>query len=317
MATLAAVTAAGLLVAQAQEQDPPTFRTGVELVSLSVTATDASGRYVTGLTAEDFLVLEDGLPQELVFFSPAETNLAVSLLLDSSGSMVERMPLARKAANRFISQLRPGDVAQIVEFNSRVQVLQGFTDDREALTRAVDSIGVGGLTSLYNAIYIAMQTFDTRPDADLDDRRRHVVVVLSDGEDTSSLVTFDAVFDAARRSHSVIYTIGLALDPALSQATESRQGRLFAENPRFLLRQLADQTGGRLLLTDRAQELESIYDTIADELAHQYVMGYLPPPPAEGQEEWRTIGVRVNQPNVQTRARPGYFAGTGLRLAAR
>jgi Ca-activated chloride channel homolog len=312
--TLAVVTAAGLVMVRAQE--PTTFRAGVDLVSLSVTATNAQGQYVTGLTEEDFLVLEDGLPQDLVFFSPAEAKLAISLLIDSSGSMSDRMALTRRAASRFIGQLRPGDIAQVIDFNTRVHVLQGFTDDPQALNEALESMAAGGLTSLYNAIYIALRTFDSRPDA-IDKTRRHVVVVLSDGEDTSSLITYESVLDAARRSQSVIFTIGLALDPALGQSQGQAQGRLFAENPRFILRQLADQTGGRLLLTDRADDLEMIYDAIADELAHQYVLGYQPRPADGNGDEWRTIGVRVNQPNVQARTRPGYFAGSGLRLAAR
>jgi Ca-activated chloride channel homolog len=311
--TLAVVTAAGLVLVRAQE--PTTFRTGVDLVSLSVTATNAQGQYVTGLTREDFLVLEDGLPQELVFFSPAEAKLAISLLIDSSGSMGERMALTRRAASRFIGQLRPGDIAQVVEFNTRVHVLQGFTSDHQALHKAIGSIAAGGQTSLYNAIYIALRTFDSRPDA-IDETRRHVVVVLSDGEDTSSLITYESVLDAARRSQSVIFSIGLALDPALGQGRGPAPGRLFVESPRFILRQLADQTGGRLLLTDRADDLETIYDAIADELAHQYILGYQPRP-VDGDDEWRTIGVRVNQPNVQARTRPGYFTGSGLRLASR
>jgi Ca-activated chloride channel homolog len=306
-----ALAGAGLVV---KAQEPPVFRAGVELVSLSVTATNADGRYVTDLSRDDFTVLEDGVPQEVVFFSPAEARLAISLLIDSSGSMEPRMALTRQAAASFISKLRDGDVARIIEFSDRVQVLQAFSSDRAALTAGLDRIAIGGLTSLYNAIYIALRTFDPPGEPHDQDVWRHVVVVLSDGEDNASLVTYESLLDTVKRSQGVVYTIGLALDSLLSQDPE--HGRLHRESPRFLLRQLAQETGGRLLLADRPDQLKAVYDDIADELAHQYVLGYQPSPP-QGRDEWRTIGVRVNQPNVQARTRPGYFAGDGLRVASR
>lgn len=307
---LAVLGGAGLVVGA---QERPTFRAGTELVSLSVTATDARGKYVAGLTAGDFVVLEDGLPQDVVFFSPAEGRLAVSLLIDSSGSMEHRLGLTRKAARTFVAQLRPGDIAQIVEFNDRVQIVQPFTGDQAALAGSLDQITIGGLTSLYNAVYIALRSFEPPPVSDADAWRRHVIVVLSDGEDTASLVSYDTLLDAAKRSQTVIYTIGLALEPPAGDAPERIQ--LFLESPRFVLRRLADETGGRILLADRADQLGSVYEEIANELAHQYVLGYQPRP-SNARNEWRTLGVQVNQPNVQARTRPGYFAGEGLRVAA-
>ena len=141
---LLTMIAAGIMSAEGGQR--PSFRTGVELVSLSVTVTDPSGRYVGDLDPPDFTVLEDGQPQDLMFFSPATTALAVSLLIDSSASMEQQFPLAQKAATEFVARLRPGDTAQIVDFDSRVQVLQPFTDERSALERAIGSIRAGGTT---------------------------------------------------------------------------------------------------------------------------------------------------------------------------
>jgi len=103
-------------------QRRPTFRVGVDLVTLNVTVSGADGRPVGGLNAEDFIVLEDGRPQELAHFSRATTGLSVSLLIDSSSSMYGQLPMAQQAASDFIARLRPGDVAQIIHFDSRVHV---------------------------------------------------------------------------------------------------------------------------------------------------------------------------------------------------
>jgi Ca-activated chloride channel homolog len=314
-ATLAALAAmagvfAALLTAHAQQ--PPSFRAGVELVSLSVTATGPGRQYVADLSIDDFVVLEDGQPQDLVFFSRASANLAVSLLIDSSASMLHRLERAQDAARAFVERLRPGDVAQIIDFDSRVQLAQPFTDDREALFEAISSITAGGLTALYNAIYVALREFDTLPDLPFGDVRRHVIVVLSDGEDTSSLISFDALLDEAQRSPSVIFTIGLGLDREEPAPVFS----VMRDDARFVLRRLATQTGGRLFLADEAKDLSAIYQEIADELTNQYVLGYVQPR-RQGGDEWRRIAVRVSRPSVHARTRPGYYADATIRTVSR
>jgi Ca-activated chloride channel family protein len=275
----------------------PSFRAGVELVSMSVTVTDARGRYVSGLDPSDFTVLEDGRPQELVFFSTAITALTVSLLIDSSASMEQQLPMAQKAAAEFVGRLHPGDTAQIVDFDSRVQVLQAFTDERDVLEQAIWSVTAGGSTALYNAIYIALRQLETQPAAAGDNMRRRVVVVLSDGQDTSSLVTFDELLDIAKRSHVAIYPIRLG--PVVPRPGQVRP------DTEFELRRLAQETGGRLLVAKDGAALSNVYGQIADELTSQYFLGYLSNNVERG-DGWRSIAVRVGRPNVQVRARTGY-----------
>ena len=275
----------------------PSFRAGVELVSLSVTVTGPAGRYITDLSTDDFTVIEDGRQQELAFFSHASTALAVSLLLDSSASMEGQLPLAQKAASEFVARLRPGDTAQIVDFDSRVQVLQAFTGQRDALERAVWSVQAGGSTSLYNAIYIALRQLETLPAPAGDQIRRRVVVVLSDGKDTSSLVGFDELLDIVKRSHVVIYPIGLG-----TTAPRSLQVRPDSD---FELRRLAQETGGRLLVAKDAAGLSNVYSQVADELTSQYVLGYFSSNTHRA-DGWRSISVRVGRPNLQARTRTGY-----------
>jgi len=290
---------AGALVALEARQRPA-FRAGVELVSLSVTVTGSGGRYIGDLSAGDFTVLENGRPQDLVFFARASTALAVALLLDSSASMEQQLSVAQKAASDFVARLRPGDVAQIMDFDSRVQVLQPFTDDRDALERAIGSTTSGGSTSLYNALYIALRQLETLRPPEGDAIRRNVIVVLSDGEDTSSLLSFDEVLDAAKRSQSVIYTIGLGLGVEPARRTGG--------DAEFELRRFAQETGGRLLVAKDATNLSNVYNQIADELTSQYVLGYFSS--GTQRDGWRSLSVRVGRPNLQARTRTGYYAST-------
>ena len=149
----------------------PSFRTTVDLISLTETVTGPGGRQVTDLSADDFAVFEDGRPQELRFFSRANTALALSLLLDTSSSMEASMPLAQKAATEFVVRLRPTDVAEVVGFDSHVEVLQPFTADPRLLEAAIGHVQVGGATAMHNAIYITLRQFQKmRPQAQDDIR---------------------------------------------------------------------------------------------------------------------------------------------------
>lgn len=278
----------------------PAFRSAIELVMLNVTVTGPGGRYETDLSADDFQVLEDGRPQEVAFFSPANVPLSVSLVLDTSSSMDDEMALSKQAAMDFIAKLRPGDIAEVVSFDSRVEVLQPLTSNRTLLESAIQRMRAGGSTALYNAVYIVLKQLEKQKPATTDDIRRQVIVVLSDGDDTSSLVTFDQLLDSAKRSQTVIYTVGLGLEPI----TGMKGPRSDAE---FGLRQLAQETGGRLFMLKRPMDLIDVYSQIANELTNQYIVGYLSTN-AGADGAWRRVAVRVNRPNLQARTRAGYYA---------
>ena len=278
-----------------------TFRGGVDVVALSVTVTGPGGRYVSDLTADDFTVFEDGKVQKVTFFDRASSPLAVSILIDSSTSMQRELPVAQKAASDFVARLRPSDVAQVVDFDRRVQVLQPFTADREALDNAIYRLEARGSTSMYNAIYIALRALGALAKPAAGQIRRDVIVVLSDGEDTSSVVTFDHVLDGAKRSQSVIYAIGLGLGTTASRRDNVR--------PDYALRTLAQETGGHLFLPKDASNLSDVYTQIADELASQYVIGYTSS--NTQRTGWRRVSVRVARPSTQARTRTGYYASGG------
>jgi Ca-activated chloride channel family protein len=294
---LSALVLSALAIAL-EAQQRPSFRTAVDLVLLNVTVTDAKGRFVADLSADDFQVVEEGLAQDFALFSPANIPLSVSLVLDTSSSMEGEMPLSKQAAMDFIGRLRPGDVAEVVSFDSRVEVLQPLTNNRVLLETAIQRMRAGGSTALYNAIYIVLrQNAKVKLQAG-DEVRRQVVVVLSDGDDTTSLVSFERLLDLAKRSQPVIYSVGLGFEER-SKPTRS--------DGEFALRQLAHETGGRLFSPRRPTDLADVYTHIANELSSQYVLGYLSSNEQSG-GGFRRVSVRVRRPNLQARTRSGYYA---------
>ena len=281
-----------------------TFRGGVEVVSLAVTVTDKSGRYIAGLDKPSFQVFEDGVLQEIVYFSREQQPIALTLLMDTSTSMEQKLPIAQQAAIGFARQLKPMDVAAVMEFDSRPQVLQTFTPDKTLLEQAIRKTAAGGSTSLYNAIYQSLA--DLRPmrrDA-ADSARRLAIVVLSDGEDTTSLLSYEDVLEEAKRADVAIYAIGLR-----SNIEAPTKGFREAE---FVLRSLAQQTGGREFFVDDPKELPAIYQRIADELANQYSIGYMSKN-SRRDGAYRRIVVRIDQPNTMARYKQGYFAPGGSK----
>jgi Ca-activated chloride channel family protein len=275
------------------------FRSGVDLVSLTVTATTAANRYVTDLGADDFTVLEDGVKQDIGFFSRTSLSLSVALLLDSSASMEDKMKTTQAAALGFVESLRPQDQVQVVDFDSRADVLVPFTNSRADLEKAIRSLVAGGSTSLYTAIYISLKELQKTESRSVEDQRRQAIIVLSDGEDTSSLVSYETVLELAKRSETAIYAIGIHGEPPPT-------GKGFNEAD-FVLRQLTTQTGGRVFFPAGIDELPAIYALISQELSSQYLIGYTSSN-ARRDGQWRRVSVRAARPNVTARTKMGYYA---------
>lgn len=295
-AILFAAVAAAALAAQGQR-----IRSGVELVSLNVTATDGGGKYVTDLNEEEFEVYEDGARQKLTFFSRTQQPIALALLLDTSASMDERMGIAQEAAIGFARQLHKDDQAEVIDFDSQVRILQGFTNDAATLEKAIRQTSPNGSTSLYNAIYISLKELKKVKATAASDIRRQAIVLLSDGDDTSSLIEFDEVLDLAKRSETAIYSIGLR---------QGEIGRREFKEAEFVLKQLATETGGRAYFVNDARELPKIYQAIWDELSSQYSLAYSSTNPKRD-GAWRRIQVRLARPGTTTRTKSGYYGPTG------
>jgi Ca-activated chloride channel family protein len=292
--TVACATALAGTVAARQ-----VFKSGTDLVLLNVTVTDSAGHLVTGLTQENFQVYEDGVLQTVTNFSKDPLPIALSILLDSSTSMDRKLPVAQEAATGFARRLTPKDVAQIIDFDSQAQILQTFTNDRVALEQAIRRTQAGGSTSLFNALYTALSELKSVRAQATGEVRRQAIVALSDGEDTTSLVTFEDVLDLAKRSETAVYAIGLREkgDPAMSGKWNEAD---------YVLKTLAHETGGRPFFVDDVSQLPAIYSQIADELSNQYSVGYVSKNPKRD-GAWRRIIVRITKPNVTARAKAGYF----------
>ena len=283
----------------------PSFRAGVDLVSLNVTVTDGT-RYVTDLQGENFSVFEDGVKQDVTFFSRTNLPIALVMLLDTSASMELKLPVAQEAAIGFARRLRSQDLAEIIDFDSRVVVLQSFTSKANELEQAIRKTSAGGSTSMFNAVYIALKDLKKVVARNTEEIRRQAIVVLSDGEDTSSLLPFEEVLDLAKRSETSIYCIGLRADETSTGGTKA-----FNE-AEFDLRQFAQQTGGRAFFPNQVSELNSIYTQISDELSSQYTVGYTSRNPRKD-GGWRRVVVRVDRPNAVARTKLGYFAPSAPR----
>jgi Ca-activated chloride channel family protein len=240
--------------------------------------------------------------QDLTLFNRSNLPVALSLLIDTSSSMEDRMSTAQDAAIGFVRKLRPTDLGEVIGFDSRAEVLQKFTSNPVELEQAIRKTVAGGSTSMNNALYISLKGLKKIPIRQEDEIRRQAIILLSDGEDTSSLVTFEDVLDLARRSETAIYAIGLMEENAGGQSKGFREAT-------YALRQLTNDTGGRAFFPSDVKSLASVYGQIYDELSSQYTIGYTSKNPRRD-GAWRRLVVRVARPNAQARTKQGYFAPT-------
>lgn len=289
-----------------QADQSPVFRSAASLVALNVTVTDKAKRFVTGLEAGDFAIYEDGVQQDVKFFESNAVPIDLIILLDTSSSMRHRMELVHEAALGFLKSLRVGDRGAVVAFSDSVQVLQPLTSDRAALESAIRKTEAGGATALHNAIYVALKQFGRRA-TDTSDIRRQALAVLSDGDDTSSLIGFDDVLEVARKSGVSIYPI--ALSPELHVERSASGSPIFSQS-QYSMRTLAQETGAQAFFPESARQLGAVYDAIAEELSNQYSIGYAPRNP-RSDGRFRRIVVRVtSRPELRPRARTGYVAAS-------
>jgi Ca-activated chloride channel family protein len=288
------------------------FRSGSALVALNVTVQDPGAKFVAGLQPTDFAVYEDGVKQDVRFFESSNVPVDLIVLIDTSSSMSDKMDVVHEAATGFLKTLRGGDRGAVVSFSDSVTILQPFTPDHALLEKAVRGTVAHGSTALNNAVYISLKQFghSARQDGD---PRRQAIVLLSDGEDTSSLVSFDDVLALARRMGVNIYTVSLQSKFAAQQLSQQAGRRYFSEAD-YAMKSLARETGAQAFFPGPA-DLKGVYGSIATELASQYSIGYVP---ANGRLDgrFRRVVVQVvTRPELRPRTRLGYTAD-GLVLAA-
>jgi Ca-activated chloride channel homolog len=290
------VLAVGL--ADAQQRRPGVgdrrFRTSVDLVTITATVVDGQGRLIPGLTADDFEVYEDGERQHLTQFALERVPVSVALLLDVSDSMFgRRIVEARAAVSRFLFDLlEPDDEFLLMTFNHAPQLVVPWMMDPDEARARIDGVRPRGGTAIYDAVLAALPHLEAR------NRQRAAIVLISDGADTASDATVRDVRAALLRSDAFVYAI--AVDPPGTRAINTRV------NP-HTLRQITDDSGGRTeVVTDTSALLEATA-RIADDLNHQYVLGYTSIRAPDGR--YHSIRVRVTRPDHRVRARRGYVAG--------
>lgn len=299
---LAGAPWASRALAQAPARTPrpqTVFEAGIEIINLTVTVTDPRNRFVTDLTKTDFNIFEDGVKQEVSQFSHDSLPISLSLLVDTSASMDEKLKQARSAATRFVKTLRDQDLAQIVQFNDRPLVLQDFTADQAALASAVDKTSASGATALHNALYVALKDLGKHKKAG--ELRRRAIVLLSDGEDTASIVSDDQVLELAKKTEIAIYAVSLRPERPQHDSAKFSQAA-------YLLTALARETGASVYFPASLSELDSVYDRIAEELRTQYNLGYVSSNKRKD-GRWRRIVVRAAaRDDILVRHKLGYFA---------
>ena len=230
------------------------YTVDVRRVVLDVAVRDGARRLVRGLSAADFSVVEEKRHQKVISVSPEKRPLLVGIVLDVSGSMRERMKDAQDAACGFIDALAPGDKAFVVEFDEQATLLAEPGDDRAALCAAARSTEAVGGTALFDAVHAAYRVAHELP------FERRALVVLSDGDDNESRLSFDELLQQAQLNDVAVYAVGLDVG-----ALTSARGQL---------QRLADLTGGRALFVKKASELSGAYQELADELRTLYQLVY-------------------------------------------
>jgi Ca-activated chloride channel family protein len=353
--TLALVAAVALLMGanpqgQSQDRQPSDdsqsfrFRTGVELINVTATVTDESGRFVPNLRQEDFRVYQDGELQPVTHFNSERVPVSLGVALDTSGSMDgEKMAAAREALDRFLSQLLDrDDEVFLYRFDSSPILVEGWTTDKRRLSLELGRMQPRGGTAMYDAVAEAV------PLAQSGHNRKKALVIISDGNDTSSRTDVFSLKRLIRETEVLVYAIGIdgqtdegyypvgiqrrqppprlptpfpfpmpggrgrppaprapVYPPPAAPRGGMRQGNDDRVNV-AALRELTDDSGGRTEIIRSPRDLEPATAGIADELSRQYYLGYAATGVKDGR--WHTIRVEVRNPNYHVRARRGFVA---------
>jgi len=296
LALLAVFAAAGSLTLAQQPpvRDPHTFRAGIDVTGITVTVRDADGHLVSDLPQEAFEVFDDGERQQVTQFTRERVPVSLGVLLDISDSMFgRRIADARSAVDHFLfEQLDHEDEFFILAFNHRAHVLTQWTQTPTIVRDALDSLKPTGGTAVYDAVLEGMPLIAKR------NRERGALLIVSDGEDTASTAMLKDVRFALRRSQAFVYAI--AIDPPDDRRPINRR-----VNP-TTLREITDESGGRTEVVQSSSDVAAASARIADELNHQYVIGYSPRHGGDGQ--FHSIRVRVQGASYKVRARTGYVA---------
>ena len=296
-AVAAATGIAAILAPSSPAQEPPVFPVGLEVVEVTVTARDEGGGLVSDLRPEDFALREDGREQEMLIFAPAsrpeernELALNLGMLFDTSGSMRENLRLSQESAVRFLEAIPRARDLLLVFFDRDIRLSRYTSENQQGIFGRILETKGEGYTALYDAIAVYLSRVADTPG-------RKVMVVFTDGDDTTSRTTPDEVIRVLRASSVTVYPVAFA--------SQHPPGTTEALRARAFLVGIAQTTGGRVFEPRASKELAAIYRSILDELSCQYVIGYKSDNPARD-GKFRRIALEVKRAGVKLRYRPGY-----------
>ncbi len=305
-----------------------TLRLRAEEVLLNVTVTDSYSHQATDLTKEEFIVAEDGQRQDIASFVMSSVPVNVVLMLDASGSIVSEINSLRDSAMHFVGQLGPADKTSVIEFHTNVELIQDWTakadDVRHALSwrfkpgmvQTKQGSFTYGSTALYDALFSAADEQLAKVEG------RKAIILLTDGDDTSSKLTYEQALTSIIRSGSVVYVISKARQFINELARyRSKGARVFAggnsqmadmmvarfEQAEKLMAELSRRTGGRIFSPLRDEDMKDVYGQVARELKNQYIITYAPKN-LEHDGRLRRINVFLTRPGYAARTRDGYYA---------
>jgi Ca-activated chloride channel family protein len=288
---LCAIALLAAPLALAGQEPQPIFKSSVRTVPVYATVIDASGRLVPDLEQADFTVLDNGKPAEVALFSNESQPFTAVVMLDTSASMTANLKLLNRAAEQFLLRLLPVDKAQVGAFNDKIQLSGTFTNNRDELIGALNDLYFGNPTRLNDAIATSLDVLKG-----IDGRR--VILVFTDGEDTSSRIGFKTVLERSRDEEVMVYSIGLE--------SEYFNGmRVVRSRPSRDLRKISDETGGGYFELSKTADLAPTFTRVAQELRSQYLIGFAP---AALDGKVHKLEVRVNKTGMTVRARRSYLA---------
>lgn len=289
----------------APQQNPPTIKVDVDLVTLTATVLDRKGQFASDLQKEDFVIYEEGVPQEIAVFQKQDVPVSVGIVFDTSGSMVDKIDEVRDAVIHLIETTNPEDDIFVMQFSAEVYLVQDFTGDRQILRSAIGRLRPQGATALYDAIVRALQQVQ---------RGRHkkkALLVITDGNDTSSEIDLERAVDIALKSEVLIYFLGIGHG---ERGIFGHVEGAFKDTVDVdVLRTFSNLTGGKTHLVEGAHykrgvdQIDLACQQVSEELRRQYTLGYYPTNHNKD-GSYRRIRVEAKRRDFKVRTRDGYFA---------
>jgi Ca-activated chloride channel homolog len=282
-------------------------KVGVVLINVIATVVDGKGRTVPNLTVDDFILEEDGQPQTISLLSgTAALPVSMGVLLDVSLSMQSKIRTAQRALDRFFSLIDHDDEIFLMTFAKRASLITDFTPHRKELTTALLSgVNLSGGTSLYDSLNQALQKVKEGR------YQKKAVLVVTDGEDTTSVTRFDKALQNIRESEMLVYSVGIKGAPGFDMGTD----QLLGSTPNSttvdmkVLNQFGEASGGKAWEISEAaygKKMDEVLETIAAELRSQYSIGYYPTHPVKD-GKWHKVRIRMKNPDYSARARKEYL----------